>query len=416
MRKITTILIIALFSKVPAWSQNNTSAYSIIGIGDIENSYFDRSYGMGNSGVSLFSGKAMYHANPASYSRLDDHFFAIEMAGRYKGVTYNSDQISSTGNSSDFQIEKLAMAIKIKPWWGISFGILPFSSSNYSFHAPKDVQGSNASINGYYTGTGGVHKFYLANAFTPFKNFSVGVESAFLSGSLSQTESLPTDNVIGSAITTQRDIYLSKMYYKFGALYNTRISKKWSVSAGATFSNKTTMNADYSLTVTDGSQTIVSDEKYKTGYFTLPIMYTGGISATYNDKWTFATDFTQQQWTDIGYKGLTYQLVNSNRISAGVEYSKKLYYQGLKFEKYYVQAGGFYGGSYLQMYNTQLKTYGATVGLGLNSRRSALSYQFNLEVGQFGTTQKNLLQQNYVQVGVMLSYRDFWFTKVKKYD
>lgn len=65
-------------------AQNNTSPYSIIGIGDIEKSSFDRSSGMGHAGLALSSKQFFYQANPAAFSSIDEHFFYFETNARYK--------------------------------------------------------------------------------------------------------------------------------------------------------------------------------------------------------------------------------------------------------------------------------------------------------------------------------------------
>ena len=411
-----TILFFLLTScfAVTAFGQNNTSPYSIIGIGDIESSYFDRSAGMADAGVSLFSGKFQYHANPASYSRLDDHFFSVEFCGRFKDVSYKGQPVASgVSNSADMQMEKMTMAIKVKPWWGASFGISPFSTSNYSFTAQKTIEGGSSQLlNASYSGTGGLHKAYLANSFKPFKNFSVGVEMSYLWGSLSQEEVLDASSITGTVLDTKRDYYLNKLYFKYGLLYNVKLSKKLGLSLGATASNKTKLSADYSVTVTEGNSVIVNDSVYKSGYFTLPQNYTVGGSLNYDNKFTLAVDYQAQNWNNLNYKGLGYSLVNSNRLSAGLEYSNKL---NNIYERYYLQAGYYYGNTYLQINNNQLTDRGFTFGAGLNSKHSQLSYQRNLQLGTRGTTQSGLVKENYTQVSLSLIYRDFWRTKIKTY-
>ncbi|MFX8393340.1 hypothetical protein ABTL67_19750, partial [Acinetobacter baumannii] len=61
-----------------AKAQNNNSPYSIVGIGDIEQSYFDRTTGMASTGVALSSNRFVYTANPAANAALDFHYFSIE--------------------------------------------------------------------------------------------------------------------------------------------------------------------------------------------------------------------------------------------------------------------------------------------------------------------------------------------------
>lgn len=418
MQKI--ILGIFLFSiTLYSVAQNTTSPYSIIGIGDIQQSYFDRSGGMANTGISQSSGRYLYHANPASYAKLEDHFFSMEVAARYKDITYAGSGVNMNANrSTDISIEKLAFAHKLKPWWGISLGLMPYSTSNYSFSSKKDIQGTSLTTDADYEGTGGLNQFYMANAFSIAKNLRVGLQTTAVFGNFTQKETLYTDglSITGSPVVTTAKIYTSQMLFKGGLQYDAKLNKNWGLSLGVIASQKTTFNANYDITVADDTGTIVSNETYKANYFTLPSVYGAGIALINKNKFTFSADYQRQLWSELKYKGFNYQLVNSNRISTGFEYANRVPYLKGFVEKYYVQAGAYYSNSYLKMYGQQLQDYGMSFGAGINSKKSPFAYLLNLEIGKRGTTQNNLIKENYVQAGITLTYRDFWFTRIKKFN
>lgn len=397
-------------------AQTNASPYSIAGIGDIESGYFDRSSGMANTGVSLSSNRFMYQANPAALSGLDDYFFAFELTGRYKNISYTGNPVTTTGtSSSDLQVGRLALGLKLQKWWGVGFGIMPYSSSNYSFYAKKDIEGSGDYTDAYYEGSGGVNQAFITNSIRPFKNFSIGVQTSFLFGSLSQTETLGYNTT--TPIVSTRDIYMSKIYFKGGLQYKLKLAKKWQFNVGATASNKTQLNADYTLNVKEGTTAIVTDKELQETYFKLPLMYTFGGALIFDKKITVSADFQQQNWNDVSYSGLNYRLVNSNRVSGGIEYSKKVNFANGSFEKWFIQGGAFYSNSYLMIKGQQLDQKGFTVGAGFTPLKSPqLALQMNLEFGKRGTTANNLIKENYTQAGISIFYRDFWYTKVKRYD
>src|ERR1700744_5732105 len=60
-----------------AKAQNNSSPYSIIGIGNVENSYFNRYTGMANAGLALYDNRYINNSNAASLSRLGNHIFSF---------------------------------------------------------------------------------------------------------------------------------------------------------------------------------------------------------------------------------------------------------------------------------------------------------------------------------------------------
>ncbi len=402
-------------------AQNNTSPYSIIGIGDLEKSSFDRTTGMGHAGISLSSNRYFYQANPASYSALDEHFFYFEFATRYKSVTYAGSPITDlTKNSSnDLQFKKIGLAVKIKPRWALSFGLLPFSTVNYSFTGKKSIQGSNLTTDAYYQGSGSTNLAYLANSFTITKNLSVGLQTSYLFGQIDETESL-SDEITDSSVVTNRNISLGNPYVKLGVQYKAKLSNKVDLSIGGTIANKTKLKANYSLLAKSGNSVLIDNQYYKSNYFTLPLMYTGGVAATVNNAYTFALDYSYQGWKDIKAAGIGYTLENSQRFSFGTEYSRKGSYMNTTYEKFYLQAGLFYSDSYLRIYGQQLTDYGLTIGAGAELSRTALTgvaVQAALEIGKRGTTNKGLIRENYTQFNITVSYRDFWFSrKMKKYD
>jgi len=421
MKKIQIIIasLVFLLSARTATAQNNNSPYSIIGIGDINQSYFDRTSGMGHAGIALSSNKFMYQGNPASFSMLDEHFFHFEVSSRFRGVSYSGIPINYNNNqSSDIQFKRVAMAVKIKPKWATGFGLIPFGTANYSFYANRTIQGANLTIPAYYEGTGSTNQFYIMNSYKFSNTFSVGLQASYLFGQLKQTETI-SGTGLDSNLVTVKNIFLGNPYFKLGVQYRKKISTNLKIAVGATASLQTKLRANTSLLVTDGTTTLTNNQNYNNNYFTLPQIYTAGIAATLKDKYTFAVDYTNQSWSDLHYRGPGYSLVNSSRINAGVEYVNKVRYRDLTAEKYFLQAGFFYGKSYLNIYGQQLDDMGVTIGAGKNSSiiNSTLSLQGALEIGRRGTTTYGLIRENYVQFTVIIGYRDFWLPRnFRRYD
>jgi len=398
------------------FAQNNASPYSNLGIGDLETNNFDRTSGMGHAGLALSSNRFLYNANPSSYSALDDKFFNVEISARYKGINYSGSPITSTSNfSSDLQFKKIIAAIKIKPKWGVAIGLLPFSTANYSFTGNKTVLGSSYTAPAYYEGTGSVNKLFFSNSVKITKNFSVGLESAILFGQLSEIESINT-SLSDSLLVTTKKIHIGSPYFKPGFQYNLKVNNGLNLSVGGTVAFKANLKENYTLNAVDGSTTLLNNTSYKSTTFVLPAQYAGGIAAKIKDKFTIATDYSFQNWGNLNYKGLSYALVNSNHFGAGFEYAKKLTYRDVSFEKRFFQAGFFYNDSYLKIADQQINGYGITLGAGMNFLRSNLGLQASVELGTRGTTNSGLIKENYSQVNLTISYRDFWYVKVKKYD
>jgi hypothetical protein len=414
--KIVYISFFLCFMCCKAWAQNNTSPYSILGIGDIESGYHGRWSGMANTSVALSSNRYLNQANVASLSQLDDQFFVFEVSGRYKYTNYiNTSSTALDVHSADLTMRKLALGIKVTKKWGSGIAFNPYSSSNYSFYSKKTIQGTNYQTDVYNEGNGGLNQVYWANSYTIIKNVSLGVQTGFLFGSLNQQESLSTA-VSTTPILTTRNIYLRSPFINYAFQYKGKVGKKWQVGLGATYAGQKSLNAEYSVKVTDNDVAIVDEEVIKNDNYQIPKTYTAGAALTYDKKFTIASDIRNQDWSTLNYKGYNYRLVNSTKYSAGFEYSKKISAFGISLENAFYQAGFFYNKSYLQLYDQQLKDYGFTLGIGANSKRNSLGYHVALEIGSRGTTNKGLIKENYSQVTFTLSYRDLWYTKGRKYD
>jgi hypothetical protein len=409
------VCAITLLCWYKGMSQNTSSPYSIIGIGDLEESYFNRTSGMANTGVAYRSKLYLINNNPASYSALQEQFFVVEGSARGKIVSYYSNNlISNTNQTRDFSVERFSLGIKVNKWWGSSVGLTPFSTANYSFTGKKSIQGTNISTAADYDGSGGVNKAYWDNGFALGKHVSVGVSAAYLFGSLKQTETLSGTDV-SDVITTTKNIFLRNLYFNYGAQYYTRLTKKWDLSLGATYANKTDLAAEYTSDVST-STTSIHNEVTKNDYFSLPNSVSGGIVLTRNKKFSMLADYRYQDWSTLNYKGSGYSLRNSNRASVGVEFSKLQQVWPMVIEKIYYQAGLFYSDSYLSVNNQQIKDMGVSIGLGFNSKRSTLSYMLGFEYGIRGTTSDNLIQERYGKLTFTLSYKDVWYTKGVKYN
>ncbi|MEO6315196.1 MAG: hypothetical protein ABIU63_08120 [Chitinophagaceae bacterium] len=415
--KFLFVCLFSLGSLGKLYSQNTNSPYSILGIGDLETNFYNRTSGMANTGLAYRNDRYLINNNPASYTALQQQFFSFELSGRGQFINYKGDPLDGTSASGkDFAIKRLSIATKINKCWGSSAGIMPYSSANYQFNTIKNIQGTNASVPVTYDGSGGVNQVYWGNAFQLIKHLSVGINAAYLFGSLTQTENLVTAD-LATTLTTTRQVFLKNFKFTYGAQYYLPVNKKWDVNIGAVYSPAGNLASDASVVVTDNSTQLSSNaDNTAATSFRLPNASGIGFSLTKNKKYTLTGDYNYQAWSATNYAGINYSLKNSSRASLGFEVSnKKSFFNSGIFERNYLQAGIYYGTSYLNIKGQQLKERGFTLGYGLNSKRNLLGLSIGLDVGQRGTEQAGLIKENYVNFTFTVSYRDFWRTKGTKY-
>jgi hypothetical protein len=399
-----------------AFSQNNNSPFSLIGIGDIDNNGYNRTSGLASTGQAYRSERYLISNNPASLTALQKQFLHYELSGRGQFVTYTGDPLNGlSSKSKDFAMKHLTIGTKVASWWGTSIGLKPFSSSNYLLSTFKNIQGNSSSVPVQYDGNGGVNQVYWANGFQITRHFSVGINAAYLFGSLTQTETLSNSDLQTSLVTT-RQLYLRHIYILYGAQYYTAINKKWDIALGGTYAGKTNINTQNNQQVTNNGVLIPNTNLQTLGNFTLPGAANFGIRIIKDKKYSFLADYQYQPWSSTNYSGPSYVLQNSNRYSIAVEKSnKKAIYQDT-YEKSFLQAGLYYGNSYLNVNGHSINDMGLSLGFGSTSLKNPFGYAVSLEVGQRGTTSNGLIKENYVNINFTITHIDVLLTKGRKYQ
>ena len=409
------LMITVQFIVGEVFSQNMNSPYSIYGIGDIDFRPYNRTSGMGGTGLALRSSYFLIDNNPAAIAGLSRSFYIVDAAFTGKVVQYKGSAINAdNSNNKDFWIKRLAIAVKLNNHWASSIGFSQFSNVNYNFFGTRSIEGSAGEYLTYYEGDGGLNEYYWTNALSLGKHFSIGLKSSIIAGSINQTETIAAES-LASPVSTKLQDYFGKPRFQTGAIYSAALSKKWDVSIGGRFSPQVKMTSERTLTVSEGETPIIEDEFIKNDRFSLPNTYAAGIAIKHNNKTTFAVDYTYEDWSSLKIKQQGWQLISSNRLSAGIEFSRQARLMNQTVEKRFFQIGAFYNNSYLQVRNEPVKEFGFTAGMG-GIIGKGLLYTLALEAGSRGTTQQKLIKENYVQLSFSFSFRDFLASKGRKYD
>src|SRR5438552_15787159 len=88
------------------FSQNMNSPYSIYGIGDIDNRMYNKTNGMGGTGLATKSGEFFINNNPAAISGLPRSFYVLQAAATGKALQYSGSGIDATNsNNKDLWIK-----------------------------------------------------------------------------------------------------------------------------------------------------------------------------------------------------------------------------------------------------------------------------------------------------------------------
>ena len=151
------------------------------------------------------------------------------------------------------------------------------------------------------------------------------------------------------------------------------------------------------------------------GSLILPKEISSGISIEYLNKLLFVMNYSNQDWSEYRLFDEVDSLQNSMRLSVGVEYVPVRNSVDRYWNRVHYRIGTSYYESYLQLRNHQIKEMSFSVGLGMPVKRSNTHYNIAIEIGERGTTEKNLIKERFLRLNFGVTFGGKWFVQ-RKYD
>ncbi len=400
--------------------RNSASPYSYFGIGEDFEATTVENASMGGIGVALKDTHHLNFINPAANADLRAATYAI--GGSLTFLTLKDNEDSQSGNSTNLRY--LALGFPVGKKAGLSVGLQPYSSVGYSLLDNKDADDVTL-----FRGEGGTNKIYASFGMYAFEGFSLGIETAFIFGNIDNSILNQRSNV-ALATKHQESLNIRGGQFKFGAQYKKELKSKLQLNAGASITLATDLSARgneemYSLSVTGTGQEVVRDvlfDRAVDGDITIPVKSVFGFGMGKVNKWYVGINQQFQSALSTNSSLISnnsiYKYDNSSKFSLGGYYIPKInsissywdtvtYRAGLRFEDtgLLVNANNNF---------TSIKDFGINVGLGLPLPRQLSNVNVGFEYGQRGTTDNNLIKENYFNIRLSLSLNDInWFQKSK---
>ena len=410
---LTTILLL-LLGRV--WGQNNTnSPYSVFGIGELNNTGGGRNAAMGGSGLALRSNLSLNGANPASLTAIEPKTFGFDMGMnlRYSNLEnkYKSANVLN-GNISWVQI-----GFPVLPFLSAGLSLNPKSSVGYSIYSTKSLEGTNSSYPVLYTGEGGLSESAFSLGIKCFKNFSLGLSSAFIWGNMNRrTDEFPPVGSISSIVINENINYSGyELRSSFQFYQNLAPKVKLTLGGMAEYSGK--LNTESELTISTSTSSSSSElirESTDIDNMELPLKLGLGMALTFNDKTTVTFDYNRSDWRDANVNLSSKKLNINESYHFGVELAPQ--YDPAKMRqvtKY--QAGAMYQTGYINIYGIPIDSYGITLGCSVPIRRDKSFINISVEAGQQGSLQKMLVRESYLKLNCSFNLWERWFVK-RSYD
>lgn len=402
----------------------STSPYSGYGIGEL---LFDNSTEQGGmAGISTLNanpyGQSANFYNPAANSSLRMVNFNVSLRGDNTDYKFGNTK----ENSGSAYISNLSLAFPLSPKSQAGFGYQPYTTTGYN--VLKIDSTSTDAINAQSKGNGGInsiHAFYNRNI-TP--ELSVGVRGNFLFGEQQKNEIISLD---GASLLTDHNSKVSYSGFQFtlGTMYNKKVGKDHQLNLGATYTLGSDIKAQYTNLITtynyNGANVVALDtisfQHDKNAKATLPQHLSFAASYGKDLKWNVAAEAKFSAWS--GYKNPVYdenQSVlsrvdnkDSYRLALGGYYIPNFNSYKSYFDRIIYRTGVYYERGPYNVNDHQINRYGATLGFGLPVGKTNDGSMLNiaLEYGQRGSTDYNLIQENYLGFRIGFDFNDIWFRK-----
>lgn len=405
-----------LLSLVSFAQEGTASPYSYYGIGDVRFKGTVESSSMAGMAVEQDSVHINLE-NPASFANLKLTTFTI-------GGTLNTVKLKSNNKSESAKrttLDYLAVGLPFGKW-GVGFGLIPYSSVGYKIESLSEDLNSN---NRRYNGSGGLNKAFLGVGYKITPKFSIGADMHYSFGKI-ETSSLEFLTGVPVGTREMNTSILSGVNFNLGAMYQTNISKKLMLYTGLNYTIENTLksensrniatvifNSGFDMAVVD----VLGEQKSN-----IDLLFPGKVSLSAgigeSRKWLIGGKIVYQKTAaqansyneagNVGYGKYGsvslggYYVPSYNSFSS---YAKRIVYRGgLRYEK-----------TGLVVNSESINDIGLTLGLGLPITGSFSNVNVGFELGKRGTTNANLVEENYAKISVGFSLNDKWFQQ-RKFD
>ena len=424
MIKKFLVLFTLLISTSFLAQRTSLSPYSFFGIGEEFSPVTVEQASMGGIGVAFSHYKYLNFTNPAAIANL--RYTTYGFGGTHKELKLKSATSTQSSSLTTFNYVGIGFPIGKKAGFGV--GIQPVSSVGYELeNTILDANGDITELS-LFEGNGGVNRIYFNLGFLLFKDLALGAKASFNFGNINNTI---IDQRVGLSLGTKYEeiTQVRGSAIQLGAQYKKAVKDDLTITAGAAvkLSNEMRVNGDdylYSVILLGAAQ-IPRDTLSTSGIsgtFQMPLKSTLGIGIGKTDKWYAGVEYeTQDAYQTSGFLSTTntaFRYGNSNRIGIGGFYIPKInsissyfdritYRFGIRMEN----TGLLVDGSGTNSNFSEIKDFGISFGLGIPLKRLS-TMNVGFEYGKRGTTDNNLIQENYLNLRLSLSLTDVnWFIK-----
>lgn len=479
MKSKIKILALCFTATLSSLAQNSTfTPYSRYGLGELNQTTFAHNSGMGGAFIafrpdstrSRLSPVLINAGNPAAYSHI--RLSSLEVGGvyNYSQFTANSSKTKKWGTNFAYG----SLGFPIKRNGGMCLGIMPYSNVGYDVES-KVEEANVGTVNYKFTGNGGLNKVFLGYGVMPFdqvltkfkrkylnptdsahiishkkymrrqagkkilSDISVGVNVNYIFGAIEQQARVVYPNSILYNNTYRiRTLTMGDFTGNFGlqggyTVDSVKSSKggrralkekvKFTYGFFMSLNNPMKVSYDagvYNYILNSSGQEIIRDTVLHTisenNSISLPLEQGFGVGIKKGERLNVVADFAITNWQNFKYLDLKTSYNNNYRVALGANYIPNK--EAMKiFGRINYRFGLNYNTGFIEYKNTMVNNYAVSAGIGIPVGFGGPSAMINIsaQYGQMGSTNNNLVKENYFRVNFGFTFSDLWFQKFK-YD
>ena len=414
LKSFLTLFIVLIFCS--QHSAQSTSTYTRYGIGDILYSYSARTLSMGHSGSALINKDYVEVLNPASWSALSRT--RIEFSFIYNGMLLSNSSETKYYGEGDFKGFTFAFPVSQANGIGVAMGIVPYSRSNYLIVQKGLDEGSNVgSYTATYEGKGGLSKIFIGGSVIVPADIVLGGTFEYYFGNLRYNSKIEFDNT--QVFPSQYELRygptgfgttLGLISPNLSGVINSESISDIRFSLSTNIISK--LNVDTSL-ITRSSSIIDSIGAGETN-MKVPYRINAGLGVTFSEKYFLALDYFFQPWTEFKLNNIKQKnLKDAHKVSAGFEYRPKKKLGASYWEQIMLRAGLSFEKTQYTFNGNDIDQYSAFAGFSL-PLSAENTFDFAFEYSMRGTTDNNLLKENFFRFNLGISFGDIWFLRYEK--
>ena len=432
------LIVFIVFISIHNYAQQGTaSPYSYYGIGSLKFKGTVENRSMGR--LSIYTDSIHINLrNPASNAT--ENLASPRFNGESRPIKYtlggsvtNLKLQSDTGSDrvSGGSFDYLALAIPIGRL-GMGFSLKPQTAVGYRFENIND----DDDIVNRFRGEGGLNKVQLSMGYYLFKGLSIGVDANYNFGKIENSVVEYVYDSDGNILQFQsresNRSDLSGLNLNFGLSYKKQINNKYEFVSGFTYTpenNLASSNQRVISTITisaaTGDEFVVNSfeadlnaEDLKRTDLTIPSEWSFGMGFGETRKWFLGAEYTAKNTSKFFnplFSNFATKYENGSNISVGGFFIPRYNSFSSYLKRVVYRAGMYYEKTGLNLNNQSIKEFGISFGLGLPVGDLFSNANVGFEFGKRGTTNNNLIQENFVNFQLSLSLNDRWFQK-RKYD